>query len=235
MPRLWHLVDLGLFDYGLALRLQQACVEKRRLGILARDVLFLVEHPSVFTCGRQGGTEHLCVTQNFLKAQGISLFPVERGGSITYHGPGQLVAYPIVHLPSAGWKVVEWVTALEEIMIQTARRFGVKATRNPRNRGVWVGEKKLGSLGIAVRHGVSFHGLALNVTTSLEPFGWIRPCGLTDVAVTSLAVETQTVLSMTQVKEVFMDCAQSVLDVHFEPMDLSALHLDTGENLHAHA
>lgn len=234
MARLWKLVDLGLLDYERALHIQHLCVENRRLGLLRHDVFFLVEHFPVFTLGRRGGEEHLCVPPGTLEAQGIRLLAVERGGSVTYHGPGQLVAYPIVHLPSAGWKAVEWVTALEEIMIQTARRFGVDACRHPRNRGVWVGEKKLGSIGVAVRHGVSFHGFALNVINDLEPFRWIHPCGLADAAVTSLAMETGTVLSMHQVKAVLTACAESVLETHFERADLEALHLQPGETRHVH-
>lgn len=232
MVHSWKLVDLGLLDYVHAWRLQHACVEKRRRGLWNDDLFFLVEHPSVFTCGRRGGAEHLCVPPNTLEAQGIPLLSVERGGSITYHGPGQLVAYPIVHLPSAGWRPVAWVTALEEVMIQTARRFGIDATRDPRNRGVWVRGNKLGSIGIAVRSGISFHGLALNVTTDLQPFGWIHPCGLADMAVTSLALEAEAMLNMQEVKEVFTACAQAVLGVRLERTDLSALQLNTEETLH---
>ncbi|MEJ5348866.1 MAG: lipoyl(octanoyl) transferase LipB [Desulfosoma sp.] len=229
MVRLWRLVDLGVLDYDQALQLQHRCVDARNLGVLDRDVFFLLEHPAVITCGRRGGTEHLCVPSSVLKAHGVRVLSVERGGSITYHGPGQLVGYPIVHLPSAGWKAVEWVTALEEVMIRTAARFGVKATRNTRNRGVWVGDKKLGSIGIAVRHGVSFHGFALNVNNSLEPFGWIHPCGLENVSVTSLALETGTMLSMIQVKATLTACAEQVLDVRFERTDLEALYVAIGK------
>ncbi len=235
MARLWRLIDLGVLDYEHALQLQHRCVEARGLGVLDRDVFFLVEHPAVITCGRRGGAEHLCVSSSLLKAHGVRVLSVERGGSITYHGPGQLVGYPIVHLPSAGWKAVEWVTALEEVMMQTALRFGVKATRNKRNRGVWVGEKKLGSIGIAVRHGVSFHGFALNVNNALEPFGWIHPCGLENVRVTSLALETGTMLSMMQVKTTLTACAEHVLNVRFERTDLEALNHYMGKRPDASA
>lgn len=223
MARACGLVDLGLMDYGLVWALQHRCLDRRRRGLLNEDVFFLVEHFPVFTYGRRSGAEHLCVPQEFLKTRGIPVFAVERGGSVTYHGPGQLVAYPLVHLPSAGWKAVAWVTALEEVMIRTARRFGVAASRNPRSRGVWVGDKKLGSLGIAVRYGISFHGLALNVNNSLEPFQWIRPCGLSNVTMTSLAFETHSVLSMTEVKETLISCAEGVLSIHLEPTRVETL------------
>uniref|UniRef100_A0A832A1V5 Octanoyltransferase n=1 Tax=Desulfacinum infernum TaxID=35837 RepID=A0A832A1V5_9BACT len=235
MARSCRLVDLGLVDYGRALAVQHRCVDARHQGLLDRDVFFLVEHFPVFTYGRRSGAEHLCVPQDFLEARGIAVFAVERGGSVTYHGPGQLVVYPVVHLPTAGWKAVDWVTALEEVMIRTARRFGVAACRHPRGRGVWVGEKKLGSLGIAVRHGISFHGVALNVHNALEPFQWIRPCGLSDVAMTSLAVETHGVVSMTDVKRVFLECAEDVLGVHFEPTDPEDLFPKAHGRAHARA
>ncbi len=221
------LVDLGLMDYGSVLALQHRCLDRRRRRVLNEDIFFLVEHFPVVTYGRRSGAEHLCVPQEFLASQGIQVFAVERGGSVTYHGPGQLVVYPLVHLPSAGWKAVDWVTALEEVMICIARRFGVGASRNPRSRGVWVGEKKLGSLGIAVRHGISFHGLALNVNNSLEPFQWIRPCGLSDVTMTSLAIETRSMVSIDEVKRAFRECAETVLHLQFEPTDLEALFSQT--------
>jgi lipoate-protein ligase B len=115
---------------------------------------------------------------------------IERGGDMTYHGPGQLVGYPIVSLKEAGWKVVDFVGALEEVMLRTAADFGVAANRDERNRGVWVGDNKIGSVGIAIRGGVSYHGFALNVSLALEPFGWIHPCGLVGVGVTTLECES---------------------------------------------
>lgn len=234
MARSCRLVDLGLLDYKAALALQHRCLALRRDALLDRDVFFLVEHFPVLTYGRRSGAEHLRVSREFLKNQGIAVFAVERGGSVTYHGPGQLVAYPLVHLPSAGWKVVDWVNALEEVMIRTARHFGVDACRNPRSRGVWVGDKKLGSLGIAVRHGISFHGLALNVNNALEPFQWIRPCGLSDVAMTSLAFETHSVLFMNEVKKVFVASAEAVLQLQLDPTSLEILLTEADGKAHAH-
>lgn len=233
MARSCHLVDLGLLDYGRALAVQHRCVDHRHRGLVDRDVFFLVEHFPVLTYGRRSGAEHLCVPRDFLEARGIAVFAVERGGSVTYHGPGQLVVYPVVHLPSAGWKAVDWVMALEEVMIRTAHRFGVAARRHPRGRGVWVGEKKLGSLGIAVRHGISFHGVALNVNNSLEPFQWIRPCGLVGVTMTSLALETQSVVFVNDVKTVFLQCAEAVLGVLFDSVDVEDLLSQVQGRTHA--
>lgn len=139
------------------------------------------------------------VSEAFLAERQIAVVPIERGGVITYHGPGQLVVYPIIHLKQAGLSVAEYVSLLEELMIALAAEVGVTADRDPRNHGVWVGNHKLGSIGIAIRHGVSFHGMALNVNLSLEPFGWINPCGLTGVRMTSLAAETGKTVTMSRV------------------------------------
>jgi lipoate-protein ligase B len=174
-------------DYREAHDLQLRLVRARAEKALARDVFLLLEHKPVYTLGRRGGTENLLVPEAFLKRQGIDMVHVERGGDITYHGPGQLVGYPIVDLRESGWGVTEYVTALEEAMIRTVGDWGVRAERNPVNRGVWVGKDKLGSIGIALRHWISFHGFALNVNTDLRPFGWIHPCGLEGVSVTSMA------------------------------------------------
>ncbi len=160
------------------------------------NILLLLEHPPVFTLGRRGGRKNLRVSEDFLQRSGVEVVHAERGGDVTYHGPGQIVGYPIVNLHAAGITVTEYVERLEEVMIRTARRWGVSATRNPVNRGVWVGNNKLGSIGITVRRGVTFHGFALNVNTGLEPFGWINPCGLTGIGMTSIERETAREVAM---------------------------------------
>lgn len=182
-----YLLDLGSTPYREAHDLQTRLVDARKEGILDRDIFICLEHTPVFTLGRRGGRENLRVPEEFLKTQGIDIVHVERGGDITYHGPGQVVLYPILDLRKAGLGVVDYVTDLEEVMILTAAEWGIAAERHTLNRGVWVGLQKLGSIGIAVRRGISFHGLALNANTSLEHFGWIHPCGLHGISVTSMA------------------------------------------------
>jgi lipoate-protein ligase B len=182
----WLYVDIPLMDYREAWQLQLALVDARGRGVGLPDVLIVLEHPPVFTLGRRGARENVTVAEPFLQEQGIPVIPVERGGDVTFHGPGQLVVYPIVDLRVNGWKVVDFVGALEEVMIRIAGEWGIQAGRNALNRGVWVGMEKLGSVGIAVRRGVSFHGFALNVNTDLEAFGWIRPCGLHGIRATSM-------------------------------------------------
>jgi lipoyl(octanoyl) transferase len=192
-------------DYHKAYEIQLALVEKRKTGALESDVFLLTEHPAVFTLGRRGGREHLIVSDDFLKKKKVAVVHVERGGDITFHGRGQVVVYPIMHLRSGDLSISDYINRLEEVMLRLSADFGVLANRDERNHGIWVGDCKLGSVGIAVRHGITFHGLALNVNTALEAFGWIHPCGLTDVQMTSLARELKEELPMDTVKTLLRD------------------------------
>lgn len=185
----WLCADLGLVDYEEAHDLQLRLVAARNTGIVSSDILLLAEHPPVFTLGRRGGRENLTVPEILVRKAQIPIVHVERGGDITFHGPGQLVGYPILDLRAARLTVTGYVDRLEEVMIRTAAHWGVRATRNSLNHGIWAGGRKLGSLGIAIRRGIAFHGFALNVNVSLEPFDWINPCGLQGVKMTSLERE----------------------------------------------
>ena len=173
--------------------------------------------PPVFTLGRRGGRENLLVPEETLRQSGIPIVQVERGGNITYHGPGQLVVYPIVHLPSFGIGVVDMVDRLEEVMIRTCAEWGIRAGRNALNRGVWVGLKKIGAIGIAVRRGVSFHGMALNVNIDLTPFGWIQPCGLKGVGVTSIAQDAGRPVRVEEAVGVAVRHIEAVFGIRLEP------------------
>jgi lipoate-protein ligase B len=221
--RKWLYVDLPATGYGDAWNLQKKLVEARRSGAVANDVLLLLEHPPVFTLGRRGGLDNLTVPESFLKGSGIPLFHVERGGDITYHGPGQIVGYPFVDLHAARLGVTEYVERLEEVMILAAARWGVAAVRNPLNRGVWVGNCKLGSIGVAVRRGVTFHGFAFNVNVALEPFGWINPCGLKGIGMTSLERELSRPLPLEEVRESLKRNVESVFGVELTPSDLGEI------------
>lgn len=192
------LCNLGLVPYRQAHDLQLQLVGQRQQEELPFDLFLMVEHPGVMTLGRRGGREHLMVREQFLQERGIEVVQIERGGEITYHGPGQLVVYPIFSLRNANLAVTDYIARLEELMIRLAADEGVHCVRDPRNHGVWVEGKKLGSVGVAIRHGIAFHGLALNVNLSLTPFGWIRPCGLAGVEVTSLAHQTGRDLRLAQ-------------------------------------
>lgn len=218
-----YLLDLGTTPYRVAHDLQTRLVGARKEGILDRDIFICLEHTPVFTLGRRGGRQNLRVPEESLKTQGIDIVHVERGGDITYHGPGQLVLYPILDLRKAGLGVVDYVTALEEVMLRTAAEWGIAAERNALNRGVWVGLQKLGSIGIAVRRGISFHGLALNANTSLEHFGWIHPCGLHGISVTSMAEILRKPVSMDEVRRSLLrhverDFGRELVEIRMEDL-----------------
>jgi lipoate-protein ligase B len=195
-------LDLSLMEYRTALDLQRNLVRARQINVLENDLVLLLEHPSVFTLGQRGGTKNLKVSKTFLERLNIPIVQVERGGDITFHGPGQLVIYPIIDLTKAGFKVLDYVTGLEEIMLRTVTGWKIPAERNSANRGIWVAGRKLGSVGISVKRGISFHGCSLNVNISLKPFKWINPCGLQNVCVTSMKEELSQKISMVQAREV---------------------------------
>lgn len=220
---LWTAVDMGLVPYNRAWELQSVLVDARKRRFLKNNVVLFLEHEPVFTLGRRGLTDNLRVTAEFLRKKGVPLVHVERGGDVTYHGPGQLVAYLIVDLNQARLKVTEFVEKLEEVMILTASGFGVKTSRDRRNRGVWVGDRKLGSVGIAVRRGISFHGLALNVNPDLTPFDWINPCGLQGVRITSLAAETPGTARMDLAWLLLKKTMGEVFEVSMEDTPLSTV------------
>jgi lipoate-protein ligase B len=225
-PATWLSVDFDRIDYRNAWDLQGNLITARKERILEKDIVLFLEHPPVFTLGRRGGRECLLVSEEFLEKAGVQVIQVERGGNITFHGPGQLVVYPIVDLQTARIKVVDFVNDLEEVMLRTAAQWGIAAERNSANRGIWVGRHKIGSIGIAVRRGISFHGLALNVLTDLTPFSWIQPCGLKDVGMTTMQQETAQPLSMQQVRTVLKTQFENVFGVKFvskKPEDLYAI------------
>jgi len=222
----WFCIELPVTEYKEAWQLQSNLVAAKYHKTTHKNVVLLLEHPPVFTLGRRGGLNNLRVSDNFLEKADIPVIQVERGGNITFHGPGQLVVYPIIHLQAAKLSVVHYVENLEEVMIRTAADWGITAVRNPINRGVWVGNRKLGSIGIAIRRGICFHGMALNVNTSLEPFQWITPCGLDDTEITSMETEHCGNVSMKQVSERVKHHFESVFGVELIMTSLEKLKID---------
>lgn len=181
----WRL-DLGLVPYHQAWELQKKLVACKRARNDAPEVLLLLEHTPVLTLGRFGRPEHLLADAARLKELGLELICCERGGQVTYHGPGQLIAYPILNLKHLGLGTREVVRRLEEVVIRTLDDYRIPAARRPGYPGVWVGEEKIASLGLALQQNISFHGLALNYGSCLGPFDLINPCGLAGVRMTSL-------------------------------------------------
>ena len=178
---------LGLVPYPAAWALQNRLAEARRAG-LAPDTLILLEHPHTYTIGRSGTRDHVFLTEAELATRGIICLDVDRGGDVTYHGPGQLVGYPIFDLgpqPDVG----RYLRNLEDCLIDTLADFGIAGGRLSGYTGVWIGNRKIAAIGVKVSQGVTTHGFALNVTTDLSLFTHILPCGISDKGVTSMAVE----------------------------------------------
>jgi len=165
------------------------------------DILLLLQHPPVMTLGRSGKVENLLASETTLKEKKIPVIFTDRGGDITYHGPGQLIVYPILDLRLLGLSVPDYVWSLEEVVIRVLARFRISAGRVEKLRGVWVGQEKIASLGVHLSRWISKHGLALNVNTDLAPFGLINPCGITDRRVTSMAQILGRSLPMEEIEE----------------------------------
>ena len=170
--------DLGRMEYGRAWEVQKELSERRKRGEI-RDQLLFVEHPHVLTLGRNGRMENLLATPEHLAEMGVDLFEINRGGDITYHGPGQIVGYPIIDLREWKKDVVAYVRGLEEVVIRTLRSFGIESGRDPSATGVWIEGAKICAIGVHISRWVTTHGFALNWKTDLKYFNYIVPCGLT--------------------------------------------------------
>ena len=191
MSRSLAVRDLGTMPYADALSLQRRLADDRLAGRLANDLLLLVEHPPVVTLGRGTRDTSLPLDPEALRRRGIEVFEVERGGDVTYHGPGQLVGYPIFDLRQHREDLHWYLRQLEEAVIVALAEFGIVAERNSGYTGVWTKGRKIASIGVHAKQWVTWHGFALNVTTELSAFDLIIPCGIPGVVMTSVAAETQ--------------------------------------------
>jgi len=193
---------LGLVPYSDALDLQKALVEQRKSGVIG-DQLLLLEHPPVITLGVKARNDrsHIIAPAEDLDAAGVEVFETGRGGDVTYHGPGQLVGYPIIDLKPDRCDVHRYVRDLEQVMIALAGRFGVQAGRIEGLTGAWVGDEKLAAIGVRIARWVTSHGFAFNVSTPLDHFKFIIPCGITDKGVTSLERILDRPIAMAEVEE----------------------------------
>jgi lipoyl(octanoyl) transferase len=189
MPPPIRIEDLGLRPYGEVLELQRELRRRRISGELAEDVLLLVEHPPVVTLGRGTRPSSLPLSPAELERRGVEVFEIERGGDVTFHGPGQLVGYPILDLTHHRQDLHWYLRSLENVLIDALGRLGIEADRNPGLTGVWTAGRKIASIGIHVKQWVTLHGFALNVTTNLDLFDLIVPCGIRQVVMTSVAAE----------------------------------------------
>jgi len=224
-------IDLGLIGYAEAYALQRRVVAARKAEAI-QDVLLLCQHPHVITQGRNGKREHLLAGEQVLRQKGVEFYETSRGGDVTYHGPGQMVGYPILNLAAIRRDVVWYVRMLEEVMIRASADFGVTAARETGKTGVWVAPseelrqsaqrtqssqsspEKLGAIGVHISRWVTSHGLAYNISTDLSYFDLIVPCGIADAGVTSLSAELSRQLSVDNVRARVADAVCDVLDGH---------------------
>jgi lipoate-protein ligase B len=193
MVRKGYCIELEVCSYDEILHLQETLNRGRQLGAIP-DTLLLLEHQPCFTIGRKkGSSNHLLASQQVLDEQHIKVFESNRGGDITYHGPGQLICYPIIGLTGVHKDVHAYANKMEEVLIRTLACFGIAATRKKEYPGVWVEDQKIGAIGIAIRKWVTMHGVSLNVCPNLTHFSFIVPCGITSLGVTSMSRILETV------------------------------------------
>ena len=217
--------DLGLIPYAECWDLQKRLTVERAEGAVP-DTLLLLEHPHTYTCGRSGGRDHILIDEQELERRGVTVLDVDRGGDITYHGPGQLVAYPILRLADQGQiaNYRSYMRSLEQVLVETLAHFGIGGYRIPGYSGVWVrnegAEEKIAAIGVKVDgRGISSHGVALNVNTDLQYFDYIVPCGISDKGVTSLRMLLGKPIDLDDVKQAFSLSFCKVFN--FAPADAS--------------
>ena len=192
--------DLGFIDYKKTWDLQKDIVSNRLKGEV-EDVLLLLEHPNTYTLGKTADRFNLKSSEEYLKENHISVYDIDRGGDITYHGPGQVVGYPIIDLNNWYKDTHKYLRALEEVIIKTCTEYNLFCERNPKYTGVWINDRKIAAIGIKVSRWITMHGFAFNVNTDLNLFNGIIPCGIQDKSVTSLAEELNTEVDIQEVKE----------------------------------
>ncbi len=220
--------DLGRMDYKTCWDLQQelfdALVARKRTGSVPvsgtddAGTVLLVEHPPVYTLGKSGHAENLLIAREALEAMGAQFFHIDRGGDITFHGPGQLVCYPILDLEQLGIGLRAYIEALEEAVIRTVAEYGIAAGRIAGASGVWIDPekarpRKICAIGVRSSRYITMHGFALNVSTDLQWFTRINPCGFTDRGVTSIAAETDREIGMSEVKSLVVKLLSEILNV----------------------
>jgi lipoate-protein ligase B len=209
-----HLQDLGLIPYEPAWQLQRQLLEQRADDLIA-DRFLICEHTPVITMGKSGKQNNLLVSAEELRRRGVDYFDVERGGDLTYHGPGQLVGYPIFKLARLR-EVQGFVRKMEESVIRALSTFGLSGERRSDHPGVFVGGAKIASIGAAVRRSVTYHGFALDVCTDLNYYRLINPCGMPEVAVTTIAREAKRDVTVEEVKPLIRTAFEEVFGIKFE-------------------
>lgn len=222
--------NLGVQAYQPTEALQRELVDWRQRGLI-EDVLLLLEHEPVITLGRRADPHHILASADELKRQGIVVCQTERGGDVTYHGPGQLVAYPILSLPSLGLGPSDYMHRLEDVAAATVADFGLATQRRPGIIGVWLGDNKVAALGVRIKGGVCFHGLALNVDPVMAHWSNIIACGIADGGVTSLARELGYTPQMVQVRQRFINHFAKAFDIDMVESSIDQLRRTAGDKI----
>ncbi|HEV7702973.1 MAG TPA: lipoyl(octanoyl) transferase LipB [Gemmatimonadaceae bacterium] len=219
-----HVVRLGLVPYARGLEIQRAIARARISGEIEHDVLLLLEHPPVVTMGRSAKAQNLTASPALLAARGVELFEAERGGDVTFHGPGQLVGYPIVNLRGHKQDLHWYLRQVEAVLMDALATFGIETQRSEGRTGVWTHDRKIASIGVHARDWVTWHGFALNVSTDLSYFDLMVPCGLAGVTMTSVARELGSAApSLADVAEAVTDSFGTIFAVAPTPSEPEAL------------
>src|SRR2546423_1120679 len=216
MTRTCELRSLRLVTYETGMHLQQKLVGLRQSEAIP-DQLLLLEHPPVITLGRGGDVANLLASQDILRANGVRYYETTRGGDITYHGPGQVVGYPIIHLGEGNRDVRKYVTKLEEVLIRTVAHYGITADRADSKRGIWLGNNKIAAIGVRIARWVTSHGFALNVNTNLDHFRLITPCGIQGAGVTSIAKEIGREVPVDEVRAIVVKNFAEIFECQIVP------------------
>jgi len=211
MNRKLNYCDLDFIDYKEAWDLQKEVHDSRSENKI-NDVLFLLEHQHTYTLGKAADRKNLVGSEDFLAKNKISVYDIDRGGDITYHGPGQIVGYPIIDLKNWKQDSHKYLRALEEVIIKTCVEYGLNATRNPAYTGVWIEDRKIAAIGIKISRWITMHGFAFNVSTDLSLFNGIIPCGITDKAVTSVEKEIGKNIKLSEVKLRLLENFKSIFE-----------------------
>ncbi len=217
-------VKLGRIEYGEALKLQERLVELRQQDA-AGNTLLLLEHPPVLTSGVRGQTSNILLSDEDMKTMGVRVFDINRGGDVTYHGPGQIVGYPIINISDEGMDIKTFIYKIEEVFIRLLKNeYGIEADREDKKyTGVWVGDEKITAIGIAVKKWVTMHGFAFNVNTDLSHFKWIVPCGINDRGVTSLQKLTGRTAELEDIYSYVARYFEEVFEAEAEDMSVEEL------------
>ena len=223
MTRHLLVADFGTRAYAEMLDLQRAAARARIAGAIDQDLLILVEHAPVVTLGRASKDANLLANSDQLRARGVELYEVERGGDVTFHGPGQLVGYPIIDLKRHKQDLHWYLRQVEEVLIRALASFGIAGKRVEKYTGVWTGNRKIASIGVHARDWVTWHGFALNVRTELSYFDLIVPCGIPDVTMTSVQKELSSPVTVGEVSQRVAESAAAVFGLAPRPIDSKAL------------